>query len=108
MERLQLMIGKLMLAGAIISATVTFIGAVIFLSQHGSEPSYFHLFKPTNSYVTNYFSARGLIAIGLYILVFTQVLRVALTGWLFVKLRDKWFIGFSLFVLTVLIYSLFA
>ena len=108
MERLQLMIGKLMLVGAIVSAAVTLIGAIIFLAQHGMEPSQYHLFKPDNSHVSHYFSARGLIEIGLYILVLTQVLRVALTGWLFIKLRDKWFIGFSLFVFLVLVYSLFA
>ncbi len=108
MERLQLMIGKLMLIGAIISATITLIGAVIFLIQHGNEPASFHLFNPNNSHVKNYFSARGLIEIGLYTLVLTQVVRVAFTGWLFVKQGDKWFIGFSLFIFLVLIYSLFA
>jgi uncharacterized membrane protein len=106
-ERLQVMIGKIMLIGAIVSATITAIGAIIFLIQHGYEPTHFHLFNPTYSHVKNYFSGRGLIEIGLYIIVFTQILRVAFTGWIFVKMRDKWFTVFTVFVFLVLIYSLF-
>jgi len=108
MKELELMIGKLMLTGAVIAATVTLIGAILFLIHHGGEPSLYHIFNPARSHVDNYFSGRGIIAIGLYILVFTQLLRVALTGWLFVKQRDKLFTLFTLFILIVLTFSLFA
>src|SRR4051812_1113612 len=102
-ERLQLMIGKLMFVGAVVSAAITLVGAIIFLIQHGSEPTHYHFFNPALSQVHNYYSARGLIEIGLYTLVFTQLLRVAFTGWIFIKQRDKWFTVFTAFVFLVLI-----
>ena len=108
MQRLQLMIGKLMLAGALTAAGLTIIGAIFYLINHGNDMIHYQVFQTNHAHIRSYYSGRGILELGLFVLVFTQVLRVALTTWLFIKARDKWFIGFSLFVLGMLIYSLFA
>jgi len=51
--------------------------------------------------------AEGLACAGLYVLVLTPVVRVALSALLFAEEGDWSFVGITLFVLAVLLLSLF-
>lgn len=115
MEHLQLAIGKLLLCGVLVCFAIVTFGGGLYLFKHGTDIIHYHTFHtglPAYTTITailqaaGNFSARGIIQLGLLILVFLQVLRVALTLWLFIKLRDRCFIAISLFILIILIYSL--
>ena len=51
--------------------------------------------------------ARGVIALGLLLLIATPVARVAMSAYAFLRQRDRTYVAVTLFVLAVLLYSLF-
>jgi uncharacterized membrane protein len=52
------------------------------------------------------FSSVGMIELGMLVLVATQVARVLMLLIFYILQRDYWYILFSSFILTVIIYSL--
>lgn len=115
MEKLQLLIGRLLLVGVLLSLLLVAVGGILYLYSHGHEAVHFHVFHSESNGFTSLagvwqdlssFSALGIIELGLLVLVFLQVLRVLLTTWVFIKLRDTFFIWASFFVLLLLILSL--
>lgn len=115
MERMQLAIGRLLLIGVLVSFAMVLIGGSLYLLKHGTDIVHYQSFHgepQVYKSITDIFSdaftfsSLGLIQLGLLILVITQVLRVGLTAWLFIQLRDNVFVYISLFILFVLIYSL--
>jgi hypothetical protein len=56
--------------------------------------------------VQHLFSPLGLIELGLLVLVAAQVLRVAMLCGYYTYIRDYWFMLFSFFILSVILYSL--
>lgn len=116
MEKVEIAIGRLLLIGVLISLFFIISGGILYLFKHGNDLVHFHTFRGEPVQFSSIwriwenafsFSALGLIQLGLLILVFVQVLRVALTTWYFIKINDKTFTWISLFILTVLILSLF-
>jgi uncharacterized membrane protein len=113
MESIQLAMGRLLLVGVFISLIVVCIGGSIYLLNHGSDIIHYSAFQGEPQAYTSIinifshaFSSLGLIQLGLLFLVLLQILRVAMTTWLFVQTRDGFFIFISLFILVILIYSL--
>ncbi len=47
----------------------------------------------------------GIVQLGLFTLVLTQILRVALLLVYFIQQRDRWFIAISTFIFITLLYS---
>ncbi len=116
MERIELAIGRLLLIGVLVSFSFVFLGGCFYLSKHGTEIVHYQSFhgEPlVYKSVIGIFkdaitlSSLGIIQLGLLTLVIIQILRVALTTYLFIKSRDKIFVCISLFILSVLIFSLF-
>lgn len=114
-ERLQLLIGKFLLAGLLITLIITIFGGAYYLFQHGEEINNYRIFqKEPRGYSSIQiwqnaftFSAAGIIQLGILILILTQLFRVALTAWYFFRLKEQKFVWLSLFILAILIYSLF-
>jgi len=100
-------IGSIMLIGALVSAVFALLGGVAYLMEHGNDIANYEKFNPLLSHVKNYFSPNGFIELGIFTLVFTQLLRVALVTWLFIKEKNWAFVIFSLFVLAILIASFY-
>jgi uncharacterized membrane protein len=50
---------------------------------------------------------RGIISLGILLLIATPILRVAFSVWAFARERDRLYVGITLVVLTLLLYSLF-
>lgn len=100
--------------GIFLSIVLVLVGGAEFLWLHGSESLHSALISTTNYNINivtiwqsqHIFSPLGLIELGLVVLVGAQVLRVALLVCYYSFIRDIWFIGFSLFILAVLLYSL--
>lgn len=115
-ERLERVIGLILLVGVAIAGSIVALGGTLYLLRHGRASVHYGVFsgEPTDlrtipGVVGNVFhmEGRAIIQIGLLVLVAVQVVRVAFTAWLFKVAGDRVFVYVSLLVLAVLGYSLF-
>jgi uncharacterized membrane protein len=115
-EQLDRTLGQLLRAGVVISATVVLIGGIIFLARHGeTRPDYhqFHgepvIYRSISGILrsTLSLSGRAIIQFGLLLLIATPVARVVWSVFAFAYARDKVYVGATLVVLALLLYSLF-
>jgi uncharacterized membrane protein len=114
-QRVEDIIGNLLRAGVIVSALVVFTGAIVYLARHGHEPVDYRTFRgePSDlrhisSIVKDTFAlqGRGIIQLGLLLLIATPVARVAFSIFGFALEGDRMYAGFTLCVLVILLYSL--
>jgi len=87
----------------------------MYLIRHGAAEVHYDVFagEPTDLRTLRGVLAdalrlndRGIIQLGLIVLVGAQVVRVALTLWLFVVERDRRFVAISAVVLALLLFGL--
>jgi uncharacterized membrane protein len=110
-EKGALLIGRAMTVGVALSVVFILLGGVVYLLQEGNQAVHYQTFQPLAPSLTTipgilsglFFSPLAWIQSGILILLMTQVVRVALTGLLFVRSRDVFFSGVSFFILGVLI-----
>jgi uncharacterized membrane protein len=116
-EQVERLVGRLLQVGVIIAAVVVLAGGIVFLLHHGMETENHRTFRGEPSRLKSLwgigqeaieFHGRGLIQLGLVLLIATPVARVALTVFAFVRQRDFVFVGVTLLVFGVLLYSLFS
>jgi uncharacterized membrane protein len=109
------MIANLLRAGVILAALVVLIGGLVFLFRNGTVRANYQVFsgEPTDlrhwrGIVQAAVAARGrgIIQLGLLLLIATPVARVAFGAFAFAIERDWLYVGITLFVLAVLMYSL--
>jgi uncharacterized membrane protein len=114
-HRIEVILGNLLRAGVVFSAAVVLSGACIYLFRHGhehadyrifrGEPSDFRTIRGVIQSVTDG-HGRGLIQLGLLILIATPIARVAFSIVGFALERDRMYVVFTVIVLAVLLYSL--
>jgi uncharacterized membrane protein len=116
MRRIEKLMGVVLLVGVLLSAITVVVGGFVFLWHHGSSPVHYRIFRGEPSDLktlsgiwadTIRGSGRGIIQCGLLLLVGVQLVRVALTGFLFLINRDKAFVIITTLVLGLLTYALF-
>lgn len=111
----ELLLGRLLQWGVGVAAVVVLIGGAVYLARHGGERPHYGAFvgEPANlrgvlgiagSAADR--SGRGLIQLGLLVLIATPVARVAGSLLVFVRNRDGLYVALSLFVLVLLLASL--
>lgn len=114
-QRLEIILGNLLRAGVLLSALVVLTGASIYLVRHGHEPMNFRVFRGEPADLrgargiirdTLALRGRGIIQLGLLLLIATPVARVAFSIFGFAEERDGMYVVFTLIVFTVLLYSL--
>ena len=114
--RVEQLMGNLLRTGVVTAALVVLLGAVLFLARHAWEKPEYHAFhgepadlrSPTGIVQDALAgSSRGLIQLGLLLLIATPVLRVAFSVFAFAVQRDGTYVVLTLVVLAVLLYSLF-
>ena len=114
-EKTENVIGNLLRAGVIVAATVVLAGGVLYLVRHGGEPAGYRVFRgePTDlRHVAGIvhdaivLRSRGIIQLGLLLLIATPIARVAFAVFAFAAERDSMYVAFTLMVLGILIYSL--
>ena len=114
-QRIENMVGNLLRAGVSLSAFVVFVGGVIYLARHGRSPADYRVFQGEPSDLKTIsgilreairFRGRGIIQLGLLLLIATPVVRVALSIWGFAEEHDRLYMIFTGVVLIVLLYSL--
>lgn len=111
----ELAIGNLLRAGVILAAAVVFAGGWLYLSRHGESHPNYRVFRGEPAdlrqlsgiiHDTLAWHARGVIQLGLLLLIATPVARVAFSVAAFAYERDWMYVGFTLIVLALLLYSL--
>ena len=114
-RRIEDVVGNLLRTGVSVSALVVLWGGVVYLVRHGHAPANYRIFYGEPSDLRNWkgivraalaFRGRGIIQLGLLMLIATPVARVAFSVFAFAIERDWLYVGFATFVLIVLLYSL--
>lgn len=114
-EQVDQILGNLLRIGVIIATIVAVIGGVLFLAQHGSEPSKGHVFhgeppelRSVGAIVRGAMALRpdAVVQLGLLLLIATPVARVAMSLVAFVLQRDRVYIVVTSIVLALLLFSL--
>jgi uncharacterized membrane protein len=114
-ERVEHVIGSLLRAGVISAATVVIAGAALYLIRHGHAAVHYGVFRGEPSDLRTLtgirqdalsLHGRGIIQLGLIILIATPVARVAFSVVAFALERDALYVVVTLVVLGVLIFSL--
>jgi uncharacterized membrane protein len=108
-------IAKLLRIGVLIAATVVLVGGTAYLVRHGTARPNYHVFRGQPSDLRTISgivqdaasgSSRGLIQLGLLLLIATPIVRVAFSIVAFAMERDWMYVTFTAIVLSVLLYSL--
>ena len=109
------LIGDLLRVGVIVSSLIVLVGGGLYLKRHGTELPGYHMFYGEPSELRSVlgimkeaysFSGRGIVQFGLLLLIATPVMRVAFTVVAFMIQRDRIYVGVTLIVLSVLLFSL--
>ena len=114
-RRLETIIGNLLRAGVVIAATITSIGGVIYLAHSGVSLAHYRVFHGEAADLrqvkgvlgdTSSGDGRGIMQLGLPLLIATPVARVAFSLAAFAVQRDRLYIIVTLVVLGALTFSM--
>jgi uncharacterized membrane protein len=109
--RVERAVGNLLRAGVLLAAAVVAAGGILYLVRHGGTVPDYRVFRgePINLrslsgilHTSLTESGRGIIQLGLLILVATPVARVAFTAIAFAVERDRTYVLVALLVLALL------
>lgn len=114
-ERVANLIGQVLRAGVVLAAVVVLAGGAIYVARHAHETVEMRAFhgEPAQYSTVRGILAdagdvrgRGLIQLGLLLLIATPVARVAMSALAFALERDRLYVTLALIVLGVLLLSL--
>jgi uncharacterized membrane protein len=114
-KRMDEIMGRLLRTGVILAAAFVVAGGVVFLARHPEPVTNYHVFQgepeelrtvPGIFHYALAFHGRGLIQLGLLILIATPIARVAFSVVAFLYQRDWTYVVVTLIVLGLLVYSL--
>jgi uncharacterized membrane protein len=109
-------IGNLLRTGITLAAALVLIGGLIYLFRHGAERPGYAVFRGEPAdlrtltgilHDVQSLRGRGIIQLGLLVLIATPVARVAFLAYAFARQRDMLYTAVALIVLALLAFSLF-
>jgi uncharacterized membrane protein len=112
---MEMVIGNLLRSGVLLSALIVLFGAVIYLVRHGHSPVDYRVFRGEPSDLRSVggilrdalaLRGRGIIQLGLLLLIATPVARVGFSIFGFAEEHDRMYVIVASIVLLVLVYSL--
>jgi uncharacterized membrane protein len=115
-KRMDEIIGRLLQAGVILSALFVLAGGAVYVARHPEPVTDYRVFQGepeqlrTVSGIVHEAVAlhgRGLIQLGLLLLIATPIARVAFSAVAFLYQRDWTYVVVTLIVLGLLVYGLF-
>ncbi|HJV35086.1 DUF1634 domain-containing protein [Geomonas sp.] len=114
--RSESIIAGLLKSGVVLAGAVVLAGGLLFLHRYGTTLPDYRVFRGEPSDLRSLqgilgdvagFHSRGIIQLGLLVLIATPVSRVAFSIFMFLEHRDHLYVMITLFVLVLLLYSLF-
>jgi uncharacterized membrane protein len=114
-QRIDQIMAILLRTGVFLAALLVFIGGVIYLSRHSTPVMDYRVFQgeprefrsiPGILGDAKQFHGRGLIQLGLLLLIATPVARVLFSVFAFARQKDWTYVAVTLVVLALLTYSL--
>jgi uncharacterized membrane protein len=109
-------LADLLRAGVIAASGMVLGGALLFLVSHGAEPADYATFHGEPAELRNLggmlhsalaLDGRGVMQLGIAILIATPIARVAFSVGAFARARNARYVAITATVLTVLAYSMF-
>lgn len=114
-QRIENVLGNLLRAGVLLSALVVSIGGAVYLWRHGHSPVEFGVFRGEPADLRDVrgiiaesvaWHGRGIIQLGLLLLIATPIARVAFSIFGFAQERDRMYVVFTVIVFSILLFSL--
>jgi uncharacterized membrane protein len=114
-QKMDAIMGILLRSGVILAALIVLVGGILFMMRHKTPVTDYHIFsgEPTDLRTipgifanVKAFRARGLIQLGLLVLIATPVSRVVFSLLAFMYQKDWKYVVFTAIVLGLLLYSL--
>jgi uncharacterized membrane protein len=115
-QRMDQMMAVLLRSGVLLAASLVFIGGIIYLSRHEFPATNYRVFQGEPQELRTVggilheaakFHGRGLIQLGLLVLIATPVARVLFSVFAFIYEKDWTYVAITMMVLALLCYSLF-
>jgi uncharacterized membrane protein len=112
---IEILIGRTLRAGTMLSISVVLFGGVIYLHRHGHTVADYSVFKHlpdflmhTGTLIHNAIEMRGqaIIQIGIVLLIATPILRVMFSAFGFLLEKDYLYFAISLLVLLIIFLSM--
>lgn len=113
---MQLLLGKVLRAGTVISISVVFLGGLLYLYRHGQSIADYKEFKGIPDFVrlstqliseALKFKGQAIIQIGIILLIATPIIRVMFSAIGFALEKDYLYVGISMLVLLIILFSAF-
>lgn len=110
-EKIDSVVGNLLRTGVAISGAIVFAGGLVYLVRHGSEMPAYHVFRgepadfrTLRGIIEDACSlrGRGIIQLGLLLLIATPIARVAYLVYAFARQGDRLYSLIALLVLLLL------
>jgi uncharacterized membrane protein len=114
-QQLENIVGNLLRVGVMLAAVVVFGGGALYLIRHGATSPDYRVFhgepadlRSVPGVVTEALAlrGRGIIQLGLLLLIATPIARVAFSVFAFAQQRDRTYVVVTLVVFGILLYSL--
>jgi uncharacterized membrane protein len=115
-DEVEARVGALLQAGVLLASALVTLGGIVFLLKYGNTAPHHETFSGEPSDLRSIggivnaaarLRGRGLIQLGILVLLATPVARVAFSLYTFVRQRDGTYIVITGFVLVLLLGSLF-
>jgi uncharacterized membrane protein len=108
-NRFKLVIDYVFIFGLLVSLLLTASGGGYYLLKEGNSIKNYHVFHNTAQLSLKglNLSPKGIILIGIMILIFLQILRVVLIAFYYAKIHDYKFVFFSFFIVGIILLSFF-
>ncbi len=114
-ERIERVVGLLLRIGVMSASAVVVAGGILYLFQYGLDVPRYEFFqgeplrlRTVSGILASAFAleSRGIIQLGLLLLILTPIARVAFSVAAFAIERDRLYVSVTLIVLAVLLYNL--
>jgi uncharacterized membrane protein len=114
-QKMERIMGNLLQVGVVIAATIILWGGFIYLIRHGAAHPSYRVFRGEPADLRTLrgiwgdvlsFRGRGIIQLGILLLIGTPIARVTFSVYAFARQRDWIYVCFTLIVFGMLIYSL--
>jgi uncharacterized membrane protein len=116
-HEVEQLVGRLLQIGVLIATLVVLAGGAMLIATHGGDVANFRVFRGESSTLRSVSAAvrgaltldpRGMVQLGLVLLIATPVARVALTLVAFLVQRDRLYVLLTAIVLALLLVGLFS